>query len=130
MRTQIYTSFGVLKSGLDLLKTNENVTLDKITGHGGIFKTKGVAQNILAAAIETPVAVNAAAGEGGAWGIAVLAAYLDKANEITLPDYLDYTIFKNSEVTVVDPDPEATKGYAEFMKNYNHYLKAEYAAID
>ena len=130
MRAQIYTSFGVLKSGLDLLKNNENVTLDKITGHGGIFKTEGVAQNILASAIGTPVAVNAAAGEGGAWGIAVLAAYLDKANEITLPDYLDNTIFKNSEVTIVDPDPETSKGYEEFMKGYNHYLKAEYAAVE
>ncbi len=130
MRTQIYTSFGVLKSGLDLLKTNENVTLDKITGHGGIFKTKGVAQNILSAAIETPVAVNAAAGEGGAWGIAVLAAYLDKANAVTLPDYLDNTIFKNSEVAIVGPDPETAKGYEEFMKGYNHYLKAEYAAVE
>jgi len=78
MRTQIYTSFGVLKSGLDLLQEKENVKLDKITGHGGIFKTKGVAQNILASAINTPVAVNASAGEGGAWGIAILATYLDK----------------------------------------------------
>ncbi len=129
MRAQIYTSFGVLKSGLDLLKNNENVTLDKITGHGGIFKTKGVAQNILASAIETPVAVNAAAGEGGAWGIAVLAAYLDKAGTATLPDFLDNTIFKNSEITVVDPDPETATGYEEFMKGYNHYLKAEYAAV-
>ncbi len=129
MRTQIYTSFGVLKSGLDLLKNNENVTLDKITGHGGIFKTKGVAQDILAAAINTPVAVNAAAGEGGAWGIAVLAAYLEKAKEITLDDFLDNIIFKDAEITISSPDAGVADGYEEFMKNYNRNLKAEYAAV-
>lgn len=129
MRAQIYTSFGVLKSGLDLLKNNENVVLDKITGHGGIFKTECVAQNILASAINTPVAVNAAAGEGGAWGIAVLAAYLEKANEITLDDFLDNVIFKDAEITISSPNAEVAKGYEEFMKSYNRYLKSEYAAI-
>jgi len=129
MRTQIYTSFGVLKSGLDLLKNNENVTLDKITGHGGIFKTKGVAQNILASAINTPVAVNASAGEGGAWGIAILAGYLNKSGEMSLGDYLDNVIFKNSEISIVNPDFELLKGYEAFMENYKNYLKAEYAAV-
>lgn len=130
MRTQIYTSFGVLKTGLDLLKNNEKVVLDKITGHGGIFKTRGVAQNILASAIGTPVAVNAAAGEGGAWGIAVLAAYLDKAGEMPLDDYLDNVIFKDSDIEIADPDTEISKGFEKFMENYNRYLKAEYAAVE
>ncbi len=130
MRTQIYTSFGVLKSGLDLLKNNENVTLDKITGHGGIFKTKGVAQDILAAAINTPIAVNAAAGEGGAWGIAVLAAYLEKAKETPLDDFLDNIIFKDAEITVANPSPEIVQGYEGFMDNYNKYLKAEYSILN
>lgn len=129
MRTQIYTSFGVLKSGLDLLKNKENVVLDKITGHGGIFKTEGVAQNILASAINTPVAVNDAAGEGGAWGIAVLAAYLEKAKVMTLPDFLEDVIFIDSKIIVADPDDEMAKGYEKFMENYNGYLKAEYAAV-
>lgn len=129
MKTQIYTSFGVLKSGLDLLRDNEKVTLDKITGHGGIFKTKGVAQEILAAAINTPVAVNAAAGEGGAWGIAVLATYLEKANEIGLDDFLDHIIFKDAEVTTSNPDPETAIGYEKFMQNYNKYLKTEYESV-
>ena len=130
MRTQIYTSFGVLKSGLDLLKTNENVTLDKITGHGGIFKTKGVAQDFLAAAINTPIAVNAAAGEGGAWGIAVLAVYLEKAKETPLDDFLDNIIFKDAEITIANPCPETSQGYEDFMKNYNNYLKAEYSILN
>ena len=103
--------------------------LDKITGHGGIFKTEGVAQRILASAINTPVAVNAAAGEGGAWGIAVLASYTQVASEISLEDYLDNVIFKNSDITVLQPDPETAKGYEKFMQNYSKYLAAEYAAV-
>lgn len=129
MRAQIYSTFSVLKSGLDLLKNNENVVLDKITGHGGLFKTKGVAQGILASAINTPIAVNASAGEGGAWGIAILAAYLENANNISLADFLDTVIFKNSEITLTAPDHDMSKGYEEFMKNHNKYLKAEYAAV-
>ncbi len=129
MRTQIYTSFGVLKSGLDLLKDTEKVTLDKITGHGGIFKTKGVAQNILAAAINTPIAVNSTAGEGGAWGIAVLAAYLDASKEILLVDFLDDIIFKNAEITITNPTAEISQSYEVFMDNYNRYLKAEYSIL-
>ena len=130
MRTQIYTSFGVLKSGLDLLKKYENVSLDMITGHGGIFKTEGVAQNILSAAIDTPVAVNAVAGEGGAWGIAVLAAYTEKAKEMSLADYLETTVFKDAEITVVNPDPEISAGYDAFMENYNRYLCSEMSAVE
>lgn len=129
MRAQIYTSFGVLKCGLDLLKNNENLYLDVITGHGGIFKTKGVAQNILSAAIDTPVAVNSAAGEGGAWGIAVLAAYVEKANELPLGDFLNTVIFKDSEITVTYPEAEILQGYDDFMRKYNNYMKAERAAV-
>ena len=129
MRMQIYTSFGVLKFGIELLKNRENVALDTITAHGGIFKTMGVAQNILASAINTNVAVNASAGEGGAWGIAVLAAYLERANEISLAKFLDTVIFKKSEIKIVAPDPETANGYEHFMKNYNQYLKVEHAAI-
>lgn len=130
MRAQIYTSFGVLKSGLDFLKDSENVSLDMITGHGGIFKTEGVAQNILASAIDTPVAVNAVAGEGGAWGIAVLAAFTEVANKLSLGEFLDTVIFKDSEITVVSPDAKMKQGYQAFMENYNRYLKAERAAVE
>jgi sugar (pentulose or hexulose) kinase len=127
MRTQIYAPFALLNIGLNLLKTNENVSLDKITAHGGIFKTKGVAQNILASAVNTPIAVNGSAGEGGAWGIAILACYLSRANEMSLEDYLDNVIFKNSEITIANPDADMVKGYEEFMKNFKENLKAELA---
>ena len=100
-----------------------------ITGHGGIFKTEGVAQNILASAINTPVAVNAVAGEGGAWGIAVLASYIRKADSMALEDFLDTIVFKNSEISVAQPDAEISDGFEKFMENYNHFLKAEYTAV-
>jgi len=130
MRVQIYTAFGVLKRGLDLLKDKEQVVVEKITGHGGIFKTEGVAQKILASAINTPVAVNKTAGEGGAWGIAVLAAYMEKAKEnLSLEDYLDAISAKNSEVTVIAPDAEIARGYEAFMENYNTFLSAEYDCV-
>ena len=96
--------------------------------HGYIALDKD--RNILASAIGTPVAVNAAAGEGGAWGIAVLAAYLDKAGEMPLDDYLDNVIFKDSDIEIADPDTEISKGFEKFMENYNRYLKAEYAAVE
>lgn len=133
MRTQIYTSFGVLKKGLDILKNNENLELDKITAHGGLFKTKGVAQNILSSAINTPVAVNNAANEGGAWGIAVLACYLKNASKMSLEDFLDTVIFKEpgaAEVHTVNPVSEVTKGFEDFMKTYDKYLKAEYVLTE
>ncbi|MBE7011624.1 MAG: ATPase [Ruminococcaceae bacterium] len=127
MRTQIYTSFALLNIGLDLLKNKENVKLDKINAHGGIFKTKGVAHDILSAAINTPVAVNNSAGEGGAWGIAILACYQAHSKEMSLEDYLDNIIFKNSETTISAPDPDIFYGYSAFMNNFKENLKAELA---
>ncbi len=130
MRVQIYTSFGVLKRGLDLLKDKEQVVVEKITGHGGIFKTEGVAQKILASAINTPVAVNKTAGEGGAWGIAVLAAFLEKAKEnLSLEDYLDAINARNSETSILDPDLQLADGYTAFMQNYDTFLSTEYDCV-
>jgi sugar (pentulose or hexulose) kinase len=74
--------------------------------------------------------VNTSAGEGGAWGIAILASYLDASDKTTLDDYLDNVIFKSSEISVAEPDPEISKGYEKFMENYNTYLKTEYAAVE
>ncbi|MBR3933003.1 MAG: ATPase [Clostridia bacterium] len=128
MRAQIYSCFGVLKSGMDFLKEKENVTANKITAHGGIFKTKGVAQDFLAAALNTPVAVYPSANEGGAWGIALLAMYLEKSEQMTLGEFLDEIIFKNLPTEVANPDELTAKGYEAFMKMYNSYLPAEFAA--
>lgn len=76
MRVNLYTALGALKTGLDILSSKEGVEVDKILGHGGLFKTPGVGQKILAAAMNAPVSVMETAGEGGAWGIALLASYM------------------------------------------------------
>src|SRR5699024_3148660 len=98
MRVNLFTSLGALKTGMDILLREEGVKLDKILGHGGLFKTKGVGQNILAAAIDTPVTVMETAGEGGAWGIAVLASYLiHKEEGEAVEEYLDNKVLAGAE---------------------------------
>lgn len=76
MRNNLYTCLGAMRVGLDILLNQEHVKIDKLLGHGGLFKTKGVGQQILADAVNAPVSVMSTAGEGGAWGIALLASYM------------------------------------------------------
>ena len=131
MRVNLFTSLGALKTGMDILLKEEGVKLDKILGHGGLFKTKGVGQNILAAAIDTPVTVMETAGEGGAWGIAVLASYLiHKEEGETLEEYLDNKVFAGEEGVEVQPDEKDVKGFDEFMVRYKEGLAIERAAVD
>mgnify|MGYP004656553457 CR=1 FL=1 len=119
MRSLVYSAFGALKTGCDIMLKEEGVCLDRITGHGGIFKTERVGQSVLAAAINTPVSVMKTAGEGGAWGIALLANYMiqKKKNE-SLEDYLDEHVFKNSEGITLSPNPADVKGFEEYMTRY------------
>ena len=94
MRTHLYASVGVLKIGNDILFNDEKVKVDRITGHGGLFRTKGVGQRILAAAINSPISVMETAGEGGAWGIALLGSYLvNNEKKQSLADFLDKNVF-------------------------------------
>jgi len=131
MRTHIMASLSVVKTGMDILLKEENAQIDKIYGHGGLFKTKGVGQSVLAAAMDAPVYVMETAGEGGAWGIALLASYLvNKADAEILPDFLNRAVFAGAEGEKVDPDPEAVKGYEEFIARYTKGLAIERAAID
>lgn len=131
MRVNLYTALGALKTGLDILSEKEGVEVDKILGHGGLFKTPGVGQKILAAAMNTPVSVMETAGEGGAWGIALLASYmLHKAEGESLADYLDHHVFMDSTAVCVKPDPEDVKGFEEFMKRYHEGLAIERAAVE
>lgn len=130
MRTHLYTSLGALKTGLDILK-NEGVEVDQILGHGGLFKTPGVGQRILAAAMDAPVSVMETAGEGGAWGIALLAAYmLKKEQGESLADYLDEKVFKESKAICIKPDTEDVKGFEAFMQRYHKGLAIERAAVE
>lgn len=130
MRTHLYTAFGAIKVGNDLLLGEEGVKVDVIWGHGGIFKTEGVAQRILAAALNTPVSVMKTAGEGGAWGIAILASYMLQKNGESLCDYLENDVFKNAESTTIIPDEEDVKGYEVFTERYKAGLAVEKAAVE
>ena len=130
MRVQIYTAFGAMKLGMDTLMKQENVQIERILGHGEIFKTKGVAQEILAAALGVPVAIMETAGEGGAWGIALLAAYLEECEKgKSLEDYLDGTVFKRYSSYVIQPQERISKGYEQFIKRYRNYMKSESEAV-
>ncbi len=131
MRTHLYTSLGAIKVGNDLLLGEEGVKVDVIWGHGGLFKTEGVGQKVLAAALNTPVSVMKTAGEGGAWGIAVLAAYmLQKEDRESLSDYLENKVFKNVESITELPDLEDVKGFEVFINRYKAGLKIEKAAVE
>lgn len=131
MRANLYTSLGALKVGLDILLKEEEVAIDRITGHGGLFKTKGVGQKILAAAMDATVSVMKTAGEGGAWGIALLAAYMvNKDAGEALEDYLQNKVFGGDEGEKMDPDPEDVKGFDEFIKRYRAGFPIERAAVD
>lgn len=131
MRVHLYTSLGAVKLGLDILMDDEQVKVDRIMGHGGFFKTKGVGQKFLAAAAGAPVTVMDTASEGGAWGIALLAAYLaDKTAGERLEDYLETRIFKELSGETVIPDKEDIAGFHTFMERYKAGLSVEKAAIE
>lgn len=131
MRANLYTSLGAVKLGMDILLKDEGVKLDRIMGHGGLFKTPGVMQKYLAAAMNTPVTVMETASEGGAWGIALLAAYLaDGKRDGKLEDYLDRRIFPGLAGQAVAPDPADVEGFEVFTKRYVSGLDVEKAAIE
>ena len=131
MRVNLFTSLGALKVGLDILMKEEHVQVDQILGHGGLFKTKGVGQKILAGSIDAPVSVMETAGEGGAWGIALLASYMiNKEENETLEDYLDAKVFAGNAGTKMDPDPADAAGFEVFTERYKKGLPIERAAVE
>lgn len=131
MKSHLYASLGAVKLGLDILFQNEQVKVDRIMGHGGFFKTPGVGQRCLAAAVNAPVSVMDTASEGGPWGIALLAAYLinHKENE-KLEDYLENRIFEGLFGTTITPAKEEVEGFETFTKRYVEGLAAEKAAVE
>src|SRR5204862_621560 len=117
MRVHLFAALGALKLGLDILFEQEHVKIDQVLGHGGFFKTKEVGQKIMAAAMHVPVSVMETAGEGGAWGIALLAAYmLRKAQNEPLEAYLSNRVFAGENGTTIAPDQEDVDGFATFME--------------
>ncbi|WP_257607297.1 xylulokinase [Weissella sagaensis] len=130
MRMHIYSAFGAMKIGLDVL-AKEQVAMDSVIAQGGIFTTPVVAQKMLAGVMNTPVTLMKNAGEGGPWGMAVLSQFVtNHAANQTLADYLDNDVFKSQESTTIAPDPEDVAGFAKFMARYEAGLSVEQAAID
>ena len=131
MRVHLFTSLGALKTGFDIVFREEQVQVDEILGHGGLFKTKGVGQSILAAAMNAPVSVMETAGEGGAWGIALLASYMvNKEAEESLAQFLDSKVFAGQKGEKLDPVEKDVKGFDAFMKRYSAGLAIERAAVE
>ena len=131
MRSHLYSAMATLKIGNDILLKEENVKVDSLMGHGGLFKTPVVGQQLMAAAMNAPVTVMDTASEGGAWGMAVLAAFMEeKAEGETLPDYLSNKIFAGQTGTTIAPKAEDVAGFDAFIAKYKSTLPAEKAAVE
>jgi sugar (pentulose or hexulose) kinase len=131
MRVHLFSALGALKIGLNILFEQEQVKIDQVLGHGGFFKTKEVGQRIMAAAMNVPVSVMETAGEGGAWGIALLASYmLHKATNEPLEAYLSNKVFAGENGTTIAPDQRDVDGFTTFMERYKKGLVIERAAVD
>jgi sugar (pentulose or hexulose) kinase len=131
MRNLLFSSMATLKIGMDILIKQENVSLDQLLGHGGLFKTKEVGQRLMAAAMNVPVAVMDSAAEGGAWGLAALAAYMvRKCKDETLENYLSQKVFAGTSGSKIDPNADDVVGFEAFMKRYVAGLAVEKAAVE
>lgn len=131
MRTHLYASLGTLKIGMDILFEEEQVEIDQILGHGGFFKTPEVGQRMMATALNVPVAVMDTAGEGGAWGIALLASYmLTKADDEHLATFLSDKVFAQENSATINPDAQDVEGFEVFMERYKSGLSIERAAVE
>lgn len=129
MRVHLFSALGALKVGMDILLKEENVAIDTILGHGGLFKTKGVGQKILAAAIDAPVAVMETAGEGGPWGMALLASYMTNCGDgESLQQYLAQKVFAGNAGTTEEPDAKDVAGFESFIQTYKDGIAIEKAA--
>ena len=131
MRAHLFASLAAMRIGLDILLEQEGAAIDRILGHGGFFKTPEVGQRMMAAAMEAPVTVMATAGEGGAWGMALLAAFQrDRSETESLPAYLAEKVFGKDKGLTIAPDPEDVAGFKAFMQRYKAGLAVERAAVD
>ena len=131
MRVHLFSALGAMALGLDILFEQEQVEIDQILGHGGFFKTEGVGQRMMAAAMNVPVSVMETAGEGGAWGIALLAAYMARrSDQEPLEAYLAEKVFAGEKATTLAPDARDVEGFTAFMARYEQGLGIERAAIE
>ncbi len=131
MRTHLFTAFGALKIGMDILTEHEQVAIDSILAHGGLFKTPVVGQKMLAAALNVPVSVMSTAGEGGAWGMALLASYMINQDQgESLADFLEQKVFRDVEGERLSPDQADVQGFEAFIERYRAGLAIERAAVE
>lgn len=131
MRAQLNAAIATLRLGMQMLQDKEQVETDRLLGHGGFFKTPGVGQQILADALNVPITTMSTAGEGGPWGMALLAAYMmRRADGESLEDYLNQKVFASAESSTLAPTPEGVAGFAHYLERYKACLKAETAAAD
>ena len=128
MRSQLYATMATLKTGMDIL-ASEGVEIDSITGHGGLFKTPVVGQSYLAAACNTPVTVMETAGEGGPYGMALLAAYKATKKDESLEDFLSSKVFADAKSSTLNPDPECVKGFNDYIASFKSALDVERVAV-
>jgi sugar (pentulose or hexulose) kinase len=128
MRAQLYGVFATLALGMRVLHS-EGVTLERMQAHGGLFRTAGVAQRFLAGALDAPVSTSRTAGEGGAWGMAVLAAYAASGGASDLDSYLADRVFASTELATADPDPVDVAGFAAYLDHYRDGLAVVRAAV-
>ena len=129
MRNTLFSAMATLKIGMELLES-ENVLIERLAGHGGLFKTEGVGQALMAAALDTPVSVTASAGEGGAWGIAILAAYLNRKDGKTLEEFLECDVFAGKAGSAVNPAPKDIDGFKIYLERYKAGLEIERSAVE
>lgn len=125
MKSQLYSTMATLKIGMDIIFDNENVVAEKIQAHGGLFKIPGVAQQILANALDTAVSVTETAGEGGAWGMALLAAFMNEGNNLSLGDWLESKVFSGMNSSTLTPDSKGVEGFKTYVSTYKACLDAQ-----
>jgi sugar (pentulose or hexulose) kinase len=131
MRVHLFSALGALKIGLDILFDQEKVEIDQVLGHGGFFKTEAVGQRMMAAAMNVPVSVMETAGEGGAWGIALLASYMrNQEEDESLDHYLSNKVFAGEKGSTITPDPTDLAGFTDFMERYKKGLIIERTAVE
>jgi len=131
MRSLLLSAMTTLRIGMNLLTEDEGLKITKFLGHGGLFKTAIVGQKLMASALNIPVAVMDSAGEGGAWGIALLAAFTAcKESNESLESFLEKKIFATSAVSTITPDATDVKGFNEYLDRYKAALEVERAAVE
>ncbi|MDN6671073.1 MAG: ATPase, partial [Staphylococcus equorum] len=129
MKMHLYSAFSTLKIGMDLLKNNESINIDKLIAHGGIFKTKGVAQQVLSSALENKITVMDTASEGGAWGVSVLAYYSAQESQQPLATFLNEVVFLNTEEVTVEPAEQEVINFNNYVEKVKKGLPIEQSIV-